>query len=253
MKHAREESNTVDTGNGGSSGRFKKSTLGGYYARKVAQWRAKQRAARLRGDYVEESGSDESESGSDSGSGSEDSDESGSDSDDGSNDSDHTDISDASLALETTQNEQRRILVEALEGAQLARYETYRRANVNAGGVRKVCTAAAAAAAAGAGGNEPTPVVQPEHAKVLAGVAKLFVADIVTKAVAIRDADRESNYSTHGTEGADPPQLTPDQIRRAWTAVVQEQGGSTTSVVGGRLGMPAWRSVNRRGHNGSLF
>ncbi|TID28027.1 hypothetical protein CANINC_002708 [Pichia inconspicua] len=74
--------------------------------------------------------SSESDNGSGSDSGSESESESGSE----------------GSVMETSLNEQRQILVEAFDSDQLARYETHRRANLNASSVRKLLTAVAAAA-----------------------------------------------------------------------------------------------------------
>lgn len=258
MKHERYESEQVHGGGQIATKKSKSasaSEFGGYYAKKVALWREKQKASKMRGEYVEESG-DDSDNYEDDDDDDEDEDED-EDEDreregDGGSGSTSSAASTASsskeeplleLALNTTQNEQRRILVEALEGAQLTRYETYRRANLNAQGVRKVCAAACAL---------PGAALPGDQAKVLAGVAKVFVGNLVTRAAALRDADGDGKPQ----DDEDVAQLGPDHIRRAWTSLLAEQNGSVVSGgsgAGARQGMRPWRSTNRRGGSGSLF
>lgn len=263
----------------------KRVKFGKYYEDKIALWRAKRRAAKTRGEFVMESDGESSEeeeeddeeegsgsdddSGSGSGSGSEedeDEDDSSSDSeeDEDESSSDSEDDPLVELALGTTQNERGRIFVETLVGAgsavsaggssnngsaggssvgsvtpaQLMRYENYRRGNLNHGGVRKVCSSACGL---------PGSSMSSDHGKVLAAVAKMFVADVVTRAAALRAVDG----GQESISGEDTPQLTPEHIRRAWGDIAREEGLS--GVVGpGRVLQP-WRSTNRRGHKGSLF
>lgn len=105
-------------------------------------------------------------------------------------------------------NERRNILLENMDDTQLARYEFFRRSNLNTGGVRKFVN------------NAISQNINPDLAKIIAGVGKVFVGEIVEKAKDVQLKEARSQVAQqisykwdlkeYEEENADWPGPTPD-------------------------------------------
>ncbi|OUT21573.1 hypothetical protein CAS74_003694 [Pichia kudriavzevii] len=158
------------------------------------------------------------------------------------------------VPLELTLNEQRKLLVDSMDEEQLTRYEFFRRTNLNSGGIKKLVNAVCSVS------------VNNDFAKLLAGVGKVFVGEIVTLAKEEQRLQQERRVREILTEFEKIPesqkqqqlqqlqqlqhiqQLTPEHIRAAWYRR-SAQHRNKSRIHGVKI--PHARSTNRRGK--SLF
>ncbi|GMM31431.1 TATA-binding protein-associated factor [Martiniozyma asiatica (nom. inval.)] len=83
------------------------------------------------------------------------------------------------ISLDLPENERKRLLLDSMDQEQEQRYETFRRSNLNINGIRKLVNGATSI-------NVPN-----DFAKIIAGVGKLFVGQIVEKAKDVQRRDAE--------------------------------------------------------------
>lgn len=86
-------------------------------------------------------------------------------------------------ALEIGVNERQRLLMESMDEEQQTRYETFRRSNLNINGIKRLVNGAT-------GINVPN-----DFAKIIAGVGKVFVGEIVEKAKDIQRKEAEAKVA----------------------------------------------------------
>lgn len=95
------------------------------------------------------------------------------------------DINPDEMSLDLTLNEKRKLLIDSMDEKQLSRYEFFRRTNLNIGGIKKLI-------------NSITGVGVPnDFAKLVGGVGKVFVGDIVETA---KQVQREENEARVGQQ-----------------------------------------------------
>lgn len=153
--------------------------------------------------------------------------------------------------LDAGENERRRLLVESLDATQLSRYECFRRTTLNAGGVKKLVNAVVggsggAGGGAGVGGGVGSGAVGVggDFARLVGGVGKVFVGEIVERAKAEQRCERAvrgEKETEREKERGD--QLRPDHIARAWASLCRDNSDNNKGAVVVR----EWRGANRRG------
>ena len=84
-----------------------------------------------------------------------------------------------------------------MDSIQNSRYETFRRSNLNSGSIKKLIT-------------QISNTVQPSNdfAKLLGGIGKVFIGEIVERALNNKESKDSSNITNN-------TQLTPDDIHKA--------------------------------------
>lgn len=93
------------------------------------------------------------------------------------------DINPEEISLDLTLNEKRKLLIDNMDEKQLNRYEFFRRTNLNIGGIKKLI-------------NSITGVSVPnDFAKLVGGVGKVFVGDIVETAKRVQREENEARVS----------------------------------------------------------
>lgn len=87
------------------------------------------------------------------------------------------------ISLDIGVNERQKLLMDAMDDDQQTRYETFRRANLNINGIRKLVNGAT-------GINIPN-----DFAKIIAGVGKVFVGQIVERAKEVQRREGEAKVT----------------------------------------------------------
>ncbi|ODQ49035.1 hypothetical protein PICMEDRAFT_178047 [Pichia membranifaciens NRRL Y-2026] len=95
------------------------------------------------------------------------------------------DINPDEMSLDLTINEKRKLLIDSMDDKQLNRYEFFRRTNLNIGGIKKLINSICGVS------------VPNDFAKLLGGVGKVFVGDIVEMA---KQVQREENEARVGQQ-----------------------------------------------------
>lgn len=93
------------------------------------------------------------------------------------------DIDPEEISLDLSLNDRRKLLIDSMDDQQMNRYEFFRRTNLNIGGVRKLINSAV-------GVGVPT-----EYAKMMAGIGKVFVGEIVEKAKEVQLMENEAKVA----------------------------------------------------------
>lgn len=86
------------------------------------------------------------------------------------------DINPEEISLDLTLNEKRRLLLESMDNEQMSRYEFFRRTNLNTGSIRRLVSSTIGQS------------ISTSLAKIIGGVGKMFVGDMVERA---KDAQRK--------------------------------------------------------------
>ena len=103
-------------------------------------------------------------------------------------------------AFSLNNNQSRQLLLGEMDSIQNSRYETFRRSNLNSGSIKKLIT-------------QISNTVQPSNdfAKLLGGIGKVFIGEIVERAL----NNKESKDNSSSSNITNNTQLTPDDIHKA--------------------------------------
>lgn len=129
-------------------------------------------------------------------------------------DDDSNDISTATTASKTDDKALLKLLLSSFSTTQMTRYETFRRANLNKNGIKKLANSVLNQSITG------------NVAVALSGLSKIFVGEVIEKARELRTIQNatkkeESTSSNSQTEQQESP-LRPDELRNAIRILRQE-------------------------------
>lgn len=91
----------------------------------------------------------------------------------------YKDLKDNAIDSNLSEEEQKRLLITNFSNDQMERFEAYRRLTVNKPGVKKICN--------GVVGHSVSQVI----ATVVAGVAKLFISEVISKSFEVQERDNK--------------------------------------------------------------
>jgi transcription initiation factor TFIID subunit 11 len=128
------------------------------------------------------------------------------------------DINPEETSLELTLNEKRKLLIDSMNEKQLNRYEFFRRTNLNTGGIKKLV-------------NSVTGVSVPnDFAKLLSGIGKVFVGEIIERAKQVQRDEAEARvgeqlrYKAELKENNVKPPPSPPSF---YASLVQQETGAS--------------------------
>lgn len=135
------------------------------------------------------------------------------------------DINPDEMSLDLTINEKRKLLIDSMDDKQLNRYEFFRRTNLNSSGIKKLV-------------NSITGIsVSNEFAKLLSGVGKVFVGEIVERAKLIQRNESEARvrqqllmHEKYGKQGKQGEQGESEEIAvpSFYPLLLQQETGASS-------------------------